>query len=246
MTRHLLIVDQVASSMKKQQASINGSAQRIKLPQQGKDDTSEGSAAHMTFTPPASPSIPQHHQPSKTIPLPSSHVHRTQSELQLCQDMEVAEMRDASMFNRLVNGIRVRQMELDQSYTESPYPYARNALQVESERSIANIINTRNTPLDETPIRALENVRSTLPTTINNNGVLQQERTGYAEDWSVCGFEQPQVPLVGGYETRCPPIQSSYPTQQYYQESPARELDRYDTNVDANDDGEEEIFCLDM
>ena len=117
---------------------------------------------------------------------------------------------------------------------------------MESERSIANIINTRNTPLDEAPIRALENVRSTLPTIINNNGLVQQERTGYAEDWSVCGFEQSQVPLVGGYETRCQPIQSSYPTQPYYQESPAGELDRYDTNCDAMDDGEEEIFRLDM
>mmetsp|Transcript_27821 Transcript_27821/g.46007 ORF Transcript_27821/g.46007 Transcript_27821/m.46007 type:complete len:127 (+) Transcript_27821:195-575(+) len=31
---------------------------------------------------------------TQSIPLPSSHVHRTQSELQLCEDMESAERRD--------------------------------------------------------------------------------------------------------------------------------------------------------
>jgi hypothetical protein len=45
---------------------------------------------------------------SVSIPLPSSHVHRTQSELQLHEDEEVAEQRDSTMFYRLVNGIRER------------------------------------------------------------------------------------------------------------------------------------------
>jgi hypothetical protein len=49
---------------------------------------------------------------SKSIPLPRSHVHRTQSEVQLCEDMETAERRDLNMFYRLVNGIRERQTKL--------------------------------------------------------------------------------------------------------------------------------------
>jgi hypothetical protein len=49
---------------------------------------------------------------SQSIPLPRSHVHRTQSEVQLCEDMETAERRDLTMFYRLVNGIRERQMQL--------------------------------------------------------------------------------------------------------------------------------------
>lgn len=44
-----------------------------------------------------------------SIPLPSSHVHRTQSEVQLSLDEAAAERRDTSMFYRLVNGIRERQ-----------------------------------------------------------------------------------------------------------------------------------------
>jgi hypothetical protein len=45
---------------------------------------------------------------STSIPLPPTHVHRTQSELQLDQDQQVADQRDATMFYRLVNGIRER------------------------------------------------------------------------------------------------------------------------------------------
>ena len=45
---------------------------------------------------------------SSSIPLPSSHVHRTQSELQLRLDQEAAELREMNMFHRLVNGTRDR------------------------------------------------------------------------------------------------------------------------------------------
>jgi hypothetical protein len=46
---------------------------------------------------------------TSSIPLPASHVHRTQSELQLSRDEEEAELRDLNMFYRLVNGVRERQ-----------------------------------------------------------------------------------------------------------------------------------------
>lgn len=45
---------------------------------------------------------------SQKIPLPDTHVHRTRSELQLCEDMETADQRDLNMYYRLVNGIRER------------------------------------------------------------------------------------------------------------------------------------------
>eukprot|EP00568_Trieres_chinensis_P017667 CAMPEP_0183328092 /NCGR_PEP_ID=MMETSP0160_2-20130417/84107_1 /TAXON_ID=2839 ORGANISM="Odontella Sinensis, Strain Grunow 1884" /NCGR_SAMPLE_ID=MMETSP0160_2 /ASSEMBLY_ACC=CAM_ASM_000250 /LENGTH=255 /DNA_ID=CAMNT_0025496249 /DNA_START=41 /DNA_END=809 /DNA_ORIENTATION=- len=50
------------------------------------------------------------HQP-KAIPLPSTHVHRTKSELQLDEDQHAAEWRDRCMFQRLVVGIRERQQK---------------------------------------------------------------------------------------------------------------------------------------
>jgi len=46
---------------------------------------------------------------SNTIPLPRSHVPRTDSEVQLHEDMAVAEWKDLCMFYRVVNGIRERQ-----------------------------------------------------------------------------------------------------------------------------------------
>lgn len=38
--------------------------------------------------------------------LPSSHISRTQSELQLCKDIAIAEWHDDMMFDRLVKGIK--------------------------------------------------------------------------------------------------------------------------------------------
>ncbi|KAI2498946.1 hypothetical protein MHU86_15574 [Fragilaria crotonensis] len=46
---------------------------------------------------------------SQTIPMPSYHVPRTNSEVQLHEDTEAAEWRDLCMFYRIVNGIRDRQ-----------------------------------------------------------------------------------------------------------------------------------------
>lgn len=100
---------------------------------------------------------------SESIPLPSSHVHRTHSEVQLCEDMESAELRDLNMFYRLVNGIRDRQMSLAADHSgnnnsSSLLPLERHyhhqyhhpvaASQVEAETCLAHIIRTRNAPLD--------------------------------------------------------------------------------------------------
>jgi hypothetical protein len=103
---------------------------------------------------------------SQSIPLPSTHVHRTQSEVQLSEDMETAERRDLNMFYRLVNGIRERQMnlvhehhdELSSGYSP-PYPQHHQHQQhdpqqhphlaiKEAESCVAHIIHTRNTPFD--------------------------------------------------------------------------------------------------
>jgi hypothetical protein len=70
-----------------------------------------------------------------SIPLPSSHVHRTQSEVQLSLDEEAAERRDTSMFYRLVNGIRERQHVISHDSSTNEH--------VESVRSITGILHTR-------------------------------------------------------------------------------------------------------
>lgn len=48
---------------------------------------------------------------SRAQPLPKSHVARTQSELQLSEDMAAAEWQDLCMFYRVVGGIREQQQK---------------------------------------------------------------------------------------------------------------------------------------
>jgi len=81
-----------------------------------------------------------------------SHMQRTQSEVQLCEDMETAEQRDLNMFYRLVNGIRERQMNLvteDESSIAAAAFYNPAHALTEAERSLARIIHTRNAPVEK-------------------------------------------------------------------------------------------------
>jgi len=59
--------------------------------------------------------------PTTAISLPSSHISRTRSELQLSENIATAEWRDNCMFHRLVNGIREKQAEQIQYSTFSSF-----------------------------------------------------------------------------------------------------------------------------
>jgi hypothetical protein len=61
----------------------------------------------------------QLYEPSRTIPLPQSHIRRTSSELQLTEDTLVAEARDMIMFDRLIRGIRKKSFEYAQKLPSS-------------------------------------------------------------------------------------------------------------------------------
>lgn len=52
------------------------------------------------------------HSRSPAIPLPKTHIRRTESENNLTENMRLAEFRDQCMFNRLVNGIQKQQQLL--------------------------------------------------------------------------------------------------------------------------------------
>ena len=54
---------------------------------------------------------------SKPIPLPCTHISRTTSELQLTEDMVLAEFREMCMYHRLVEGMKERQQALEQNMT---------------------------------------------------------------------------------------------------------------------------------
>jgi hypothetical protein len=170
-------------------------------------------------------------QPAKrsgTIPLPSSHIYRTQSELQLFEETANAERRDITMFYRLVNGIRDRQtnhLARRSSEASSTLP----TISLESERSLAMIINARNTSLGRTsymvetggfdeyvvPQNNLA-LQSPMPSHLNQ-GQLTTCNSTDDDHWSVSGFE----------ETETSYIHPSVSTQE-------------------NEDEEEDIFSLDL
>jgi hypothetical protein len=238
MTIFILRIAPVAPSMQKQ-SPYERRSPRIKTPDAASRTTSDG-AAPLQGWGASSPSSPEQ-QSSKTIPLPSSHVHRTQSELQLYEDMELAERKDMNMFYRLVNGIRDRQMHIAHGGMGSPYPNTMSILETNS--CIANIINTRNTPLDAAPIQTLERVRTVDdammgPRNDYNGG---HGVPGCVDDWSIAGFEQ--------YPVRQPSMRRQQPQQYgyapYFQGAPfdPQELHR---TMSTTTEEEEEIFSLEM
>jgi hypothetical protein len=155
---------------------------------------------------------------SQNIPLPESHVHRTRSEVQLCEDMESAEQRDLNMFYRLVNGIRDRQMHLvrdnESSNAAAAYYDPAHGL-TEAEQSLAHIIHTRNAPV--AAASASKNITNITNNNNNRNnhanihsfglntGIQQQQPQGgpasaavaslvgnhqqQQHEWSVSGFD---------------------------------------------------------
>lgn len=89
-------------------------------------------------------------------PLPSSHIPRTKSELQLREDIVAAEWADLAMFHRLVNGMRDRHQQTSTTMLEqqqqhrlqkqrslfAPAPPSRGT-QRQTEQCINSIICTR-------------------------------------------------------------------------------------------------------
>ena len=81
--------------------------------------------------------------PSRPIPLPRTHIPRTISELQLREDMAVAEWREMCMFHRLVEGMKERQ-QAQQHGTSCRAPQ-------DSQDSTAHPSSTRQLPKTITP-----------------------------------------------------------------------------------------------
>merc|ERR1719491_1981131 len=91
---------------------------------------------------------------TKAISLPSSHISRTQSELQLCKDIAAAEWHENCMFDRLVNGMREKQQarrleRRNRSSSNNYSPFDTTDITTDSnsdrriERSLENIVRHR-------------------------------------------------------------------------------------------------------
>lgn len=133
---------------------------------------------------------------STSIPLPSSHVPRTQSEVQLSIDEEAAEQRDARMFYRLVNGIRERQQHQTNALDAPPrWQHVANSY----EQSISRIVQARLTPLAREGARLSDHQeryhQEETKTTVDNPMVSlpQHDPPSHLQDasdaWSISGYE---------------------------------------------------------
>jgi hypothetical protein len=118
---------------------------------------------------------------SSSIPLPSTHVARTQSELQLHLDEEAAEQRDTNMFYRLVNGIRERQ--------SSP---TRDMDAFSSEGSIAGIYRTRLASHVEVSEQNYSFDPTETPKWPMLNSTRQVSDGSTNDEWSISGFDSSQ------------------------------------------------------
>jgi len=146
--------------------------------------------------------------PKVGIPLPSYHIQRTESEVQLREDMAVAEYRDRIMFNRLITGIRKRQYEcqhhqyygpshdsrdqqarsrhssrpgLDTTYETQDITASASWPMQQTDRTIENIISTRCQSGTQDQANVIADI--TPETSYNNN------------DWSIGGFDdEPRSP----------------------------------------------------
>ena len=117
---------------------------------------------------------------SSNIPLPSSHVARTQSEVQLSLDQEVAEQRDVHMFYRLVNGIRERHT-FPHYHAHAPDEHV-----ARSESSIARILHTRRSLIDSTDNIMMHEEQ---PQQMLNPIRRRTSVTSASDSWSITGFD---------------------------------------------------------
>lgn len=115
---------------------------------------------------------------SSSIPLPSSHVTRTHSELQLSLDEEVAERRDANMFYRLVNGIRERHAgPLGDIHLDFP------------EKNTTSIVSTEPTSDAQEDSSSAEDSSDTQQwQTLHSTQERVSEGTSN-DEWSITGYE---------------------------------------------------------
>jgi len=157
--------------------------------------------------------------PSRPIPLPRTHIPRTTSELQLREDMAVAEWREMCMFKRLVDGMKERQQAQKQHVTpchqaayrdpqDSPphfssrkqhpptpiTPQESPVFNDDSNRS-AHLVDVLHRASELGDITGTETSMSTSISSISisamaNNGKQQQQAQQAANGWSLDGFAQ--------------------------------------------------------
>ena len=149
---------------------------------------------------------------SASIPLPSSHIDRTQSELQLCVDEAAAEQREISMFYRVVNGIRERQQTLAAAH---PYPHQHQ----EQTRPTPSHFYSRPYPMaDETE----SSYHTAMPLHAVDDTINGQEDV-MDSSWSITGYSEETTGASSA--TMIPQEEVSSPMHEDIEETGIFELD---------------------
>jgi len=156
-------------------------------------------------TSPFSLPVPAHksHAP---IPMPSDHIHRTKSELQLTEETKAAEWRDRAMFHRLVSGIRQRQELREQDQRQAtgfaghlPRTDKRIDSIVSGSEGTDHFLGTPTapvTPYDSPPHHSRCDMTDDVPAMDLQDALLRA--SGIALDakdsgWSLEGYDCPEV-----------------------------------------------------
>jgi hypothetical protein len=153
--------------------------------------------------------------PSQSIPLPSTYVSRTESEVQLALDVAIAERRDKRMFHRLINGIHERHRRIAgksvasnmaKSSPGSGFPdndafTITNAIDcLDPVRTIAKIVDTHHANFNDSTNRLLVspyyqlNVDEGSGSHSQNLAIIEghkplSDSTLSDGDWSITGYE---------------------------------------------------------
>lgn len=149
------------------------------------------------------------------IPMPSYHINRTESELQLHEDMAMAEYRDQCMFNRLVTGIKRQQLQQHyvsqqhQSYQDQEQSQSFPVQGSQDSHHRGNGIGYGDILSLITPIASVNEDTSSRPlssTANNGNGNTtrrtrsESEQSSEVDDWAIEGFnpydETPRSPMT--------------------------------------------------
>ena len=117
---------------------------------------------------------------SAPIPLPLTHVRRTESEVRLSDDQEIAEQREIHMFYRLLHGIRRRQ--------ESAAGYGASMVHPPSAL-LPRVMDE--SPPDPAASNMFGWQMGSLP--LVAQPVAQGPGTDITDSWSITGFDGPQA-----------------------------------------------------
>mmetsp|Transcript_18391 Transcript_18391/g.26131 ORF Transcript_18391/g.26131 Transcript_18391/m.26131 type:complete len:168 (-) Transcript_18391:232-735(-) len=127
-------------------------------------------------------------QTSRTIPFPKCHVPRTSSELQFSQLLMEAEIRENSMFHRIISGLHVKSSERI-AKSSSISIADRELIEEQTRVIIEKIIQQRNNEQFQKENTPLYNPLSSIPNNGNESKSIRKEsrfdnRRGYSMDWS--------------------------------------------------------------